>query len=345
MKGILHSCFLFFLLLTSCFTSKNIVGQAIGDSSFKIVKVHYQSTDTIEIVTNFDSTKLRPTLLFLQGSLPRPLVIDYDSMRLGFTLLSNFNPKQLIDSFNIVFISHPYIPSVANYKDITPNALYVPDLKNGHCFDLNYQNSNTLEYHTSRVKFGMDYMKQVYSFSEYSVLGHSQGAVVASKLCAVDSSIAKTVLLSLNPMGRYYTEALYNKEQLTKGNKKFSEYMATKVRIKSDLSGDQEEIDTVHCTGDLPKTRLSYSVPVFKDLAKTPSELYIGIGELDINSYFTEFLEIHLMMHSKYNFTSKIYPNVEHNFSPILDSGRVDYNNSQWQNVIDDSIKWLLDEI
>ncbi len=84
----------------------------------------------------------------------------------------------------------------------------------------------------------------------------------------------------------------------------------------------------------------SFSEVTLDELVKLNIPIYLAYGSDDINSDYCDLLPLHFIEQHKSNLTRKMYPNLEHNFFPIDETGRPDYSNGKWVIVMSAFIKW-----
>ena len=111
----------------------------IADTDASLFSIKINKNDTVNfIVTDTTFTQKKPIIVFLQGSSPIPIVIQYGANYTQLTFLANFNYQNFIDKYNFVIISKPHIPVIAHEETLNSNYEYVPDLKSpkklsSHC--------------------------------------------------------------------------------------------------------------------------------------------------------------------------------------------------------------------
>lgn len=77
------------------------------------------ANDTIEFIKVGTATAKKPVLLFCQGSLPIPLVIEFNDGVRMITGISNFNYELIAQRFHIIEVSPPFIPLIAKEQDLS----------------------------------------------------------------------------------------------------------------------------------------------------------------------------------------------------------------------------------
>jgi hypothetical protein len=160
------------------------------------------ATDTIEFIKIDTINEKKPVFLFIQGSLPRPLIVDYSNY--GYYLAGfNFDVK-IINDFNIIEIAMPNTPAILKETQIDSQGSYVKS-KNPYDFDKTYMKRNVIETYTERANAVLDYLLRQEWIEKDSiyVFGHSQGAYVAARLAAENENIKAVAFSGTNPFGRY----------------------------------------------------------------------------------------------------------------------------------------------
>ena len=84
------------------------------------------ATDTIHFIKYDTVNERKPLFLFITGSLPIPLIIDYgqaynNAMAINFYHLLD---KQIFENFNVVSISQPNVPPIILYENLDSRGGY-----------------------------------------------------------------------------------------------------------------------------------------------------------------------------------------------------------------------------
>ncbi|WP_291121550.1 alpha/beta hydrolase family protein, partial [Flavobacterium sp. UBA6026] len=175
MKKILILSLLGIALLS--FSQTRITGTDASLFSIKIDK-----NDTVNfIITDTTFTQKKPIIVFLQGSLPLPIVIQYKANYTQLTFLANFNYQNFVDKYNFVIISKPHVPVIAQEETLNSDYESVPDLKSPKKYSSEYMNENYLEMYVKRTSAVIDFLRKQkwVDKSNISLVGHSEGALVA----------------------------------------------------------------------------------------------------------------------------------------------------------------------
>jgi predicted esterase len=308
---------------------------------------HFQlknSIDTIDfILLNGKIDKMKPVLIFCQGSNPLPLItIDANSNKF-FTLLTNFDYKKITEEFHLIMISMPNTPVEISKDKLNNNYCFVTDTSNEQSYSPLYLKNNYADNYIRRAKEVINYLSlQKWVNSKKIILfGHSQGSKVAIGASLNNPKVFKVGYAAGNPLGRI--------DQLIREQRKLEqEGKVTAVECQQQIESIYEMWKQINEKpnavttefGDPNKTWTSFSKPILDDIINLNKPLYVTYGTKDITSTFCDLLPIYFIKANKNNLTLKPILGVEHNFYEIDSNGRTDYKKGHWQDVIDDFIKW-----
>jgi hypothetical protein len=328
------------VVLQSCYSQNTLSFQG---EIFKTGCVTYKGTDSISYVYNSGSySKNKPGLLFIQGSLPRPIIFDVDDSTSVVTALSSFPIDDLINHFNVFVISKPYTPLRVSMGELNQQYLYVPDLNNPNCFDTNYQRTNNLEYCSERISYFIDYIHKQYEFDQngFSLIGHSQGAIEAARVSRINRNVDYCAILSTNYLGRIQDRVMRNRWEFNLGLKDSATYTNDRQAIYADWEYIVNNPANLSCTGDPNQTTYSFSQSILDDVLSSDAKFFFGIGSLDMGSSIADLIPIYFIQKKKERPKVKIYEGLEHNFFPLTETGMQDYSNCKWPEVISDINNW-----
>ena len=301
-------------------------------------------TDTINfILPNGIIDTIKPVLIFCQGSLPIPLIIELSNGQKIIAPLNNFDYKKISKDYHLVVISPPKIPVIAGLKNLNKQYCYVPDTAKQNTYSESYLSSYYLENYTARAKKVIAYLykqkwvdkKRIY------ILGHSQGSKVAIEASINNKKVSKVGYLSGNPMGRIDQLTREQRELCKSGKISIEESQKEIQRIYKmweNISSNPNSNSTEY--GDPNRAWTSFSKPMLDKMLELKQPLFVGYGTADITAAFCDLLPIYFMGSGKKNLTHKPYLGLEHNFFEVDVEGRTDYNKSHWQDVLDDFISW-----
>lgn len=293
------------------------------------------------IKTDTDLDKAKPTILFCQGSLPIPLVIEDNND--VFLPAFNFDYKKLSEKYNIILISSPHTPIKANVKNLNPRYAYVPDVNKPFEYDEKYLEDNYLDKYVERADKVIAFLlKQPWvQKDKIYVMGHSQGANVAAKIASTNSDITALGYFSGNPDGRITgiirserQAAIHGKISAEEAQKNIDRwYFWFKSFAKNEIPGDYQ--------GDSPHTWASFSTPMRDKLVNLAIPVYITYGTMDMGAEGCDVLPIYFELEGKTNYKMKPFVGYGHNFEQISPDGKSNFENMKWKEAMDNFTLWL----
>jgi hypothetical protein len=328
------------IFVLNCILCNAQKGIELTKTGFDIVTFPYKNGDTIEVLYSIEKED-KPALVFLQGSLPRPLVIVEDTT-FYLTNFSNFDVEKVKKHYQVFNINMPFTPAVSKLEHLTDNALFVPDKNKPNEFFIDYQKANNLEYLTQRTNFAIAKLQKKFkkNNSRLVVMGHSQGAILGASLLEANKKITDFVFLSSNPYGRYLNNFNYYYEQFSNGHITPTQYDSCVLALKKEWINAKINVNNTLKTGDSPLNIISFSQNITNYLTNSKANIFIGYGTKDKASIGINWLHFNFLNSQKDNYIIKPYLNMEHNFFKVnLD--KTDYSQSYWDNVIDDVVHWL----
>jgi esterase/lipase len=299
--------------------------------------IHFLKTDTC-------LTAKKPTIIFCQGSLPIPLVIDLGGNGMFIPSLNNFGYQTLLKKYNFIVISMPHTPPIVPAYMLNNRHQYVPDTVKQNAFDKLYLQDNFLDKYVERANYVLKYLKKQkwVDTKNISVFGHSQGSFIALKLAQENPSIRAIGYAAGNPSGRFslfirqQRRAVINEDiTANEGQKNIEE---SYKRWKSYCKGINPEGDNA----DRAKTWISFSEPLWTNLIQLKTPIFITYGTEDLESAEScELLPLYFEMHKKTNY--KMYPLVGcgHNFEETSSEGVSDYSKMHWVDVMNSFVEWV----
>lgn len=336
---IFNICIIYFLFSAFIYSQESI-------SNLNAIKFSLENeNDTIEFVKlNKDLNTPKPTIIFCQGSLPIPLIIDLNDGKRMITGISNFDYNKIIDKFNLILISMPHIPLIAKEENLNNQYAYIMDEKNVHSYPRAYLNDNYLEKYVERGNAVIEYLFQQKWVDQKKIyiVGHSQGAKIATQIAFENRHIAALGFLSGNPLGRidqfireYRLLALKGiiseEDAQEKINKTYQWWTWLNQNTNSSsLNGE-----------DSPKTTISFSRPALSELISLKIPIFIAYGTRDISAAYCDLLPIDFIRARKANYKLVPYLGLEHNYFEVDSIGKPDYNKCHWEQVMNDFTEWL----
>jgi dienelactone hydrolase len=332
-KTIIALCILVLLLGWSKVRSQTTVGN-IDALAFNIQDKN-ESIDFIKLDKNLG--KAKPTVIFCQGSLPIPLVVKTADNKF-FLPAANFDYRKLSSKYNIIVVSMPHIPVVAEESNLNSQFAFITDKANPRSFPEAYMAADYLDNYTERGNRVVDFLlkqKWVQRDSIY-IVGHSQGARVAAKIAAQNGHIAALGFFSGDPLGRA-TQSI-RKIRLMQRTGQLSDAQA-----QSQIDGIYKKWEQFNKaeTNSNTNSLISFSEPIVDELVNTKIPIYIAYGTEDLTAEFCDLLPIEFIRNKKFNYKLVAYPGLEHNFMEMDSNGKPDPGKFHWEEVFQGFINWL----
>jgi len=298
----------------------------------------YTETDTIEYIKiGTDTLTAKPTILFLQGSLPSPLVFDLGSFK---PINLPFDYKALTDKYNMIEITMPRTPVIAGKGHLNQQYCYVPDTADEDSFKTSYLRDNYLQNYVDRTNHVIaDLLKRQWVLQDsIHLIGHSQGAKIATVVASENSHVASVALLGFNAFGRFDEYIRRERQKLKSGQISGEEY---KKNIEAHYQRWAEINETPKDFEKGHNAWTTFSIDYTPYLFKINIPIFIGYGTEDIIADNCDLLPIKFIQNGKTNLTLKPYIGLDHNFFELKD-GKPDYKNGKrWTDVVKDIVKWM----
>jgi pimeloyl-ACP methyl ester carboxylesterase len=293
---------------------------------FEIISNAY-NIDFIQVAA--DSSVVKPAMIFLQGSLPLPLVIDvgdYKHINLPFDF------KKVVQEFHLFVIAMPHTPVEATMAQLNDQYCFVPDSTRSPGFDKNYLASNTLENYTSRTSQVIrEIVKLSWVDGEIHLVGHSQGAKIAAVAASENPEVTSAALLAFNAFGRYDEKIRKDRDALKTDKIDGIEYQHRIEDHYERWKHIQQNPDDYESGNN---AWVSFSIDYLPWLLKTEIPLWVGYGNEDISAENCDLLPLHFISAGKENLQLKPYPGWDHNF---FDSE----GTMHWNTVMEDVVRWI----
>lgn len=300
------------------------------------------------IVLSDDYDKAKPVLLFLQGSTPVPLIIDYnyDNKRdlLVFSFLKSSTVDELKRKYHLVAISMPTVPLIVDIENIDNNVSYVKEKEPESVFYTEYHVANVMSNYVDRTKHVVDFIyKQPWANKKHiSVFGHSQGAKIALLAAVNNKKVYKVGFSGGNPFGRSdHTLRGWRYSALLNGNHEEEQhYINYFYKAWEDMVSNPNSLEIEH--GDANRTWLSFDEPLIPSFLKLEQPIYVCYGTVDPKSVMSDVLPIYFISAGKKNLTMKPYPGLDHNYYQV-DEKLKPKGESIWDEVIESFTEWDMD--
>jgi dienelactone hydrolase len=304
-----------------------------ADFGYRHLRMPYKR-DTVDILVlskKGEELKRKPVFLFVQGSLPLPLIKIGEKGPYG---VFPFATTDFLPDFHLVIISKPGVPLVAEIKHLKPGFIYT-DPKTG-LFPATYCQHDYLEYYVARNQQVVRYLARQpwVDAHRISVMGHSAGSTIAARMARHPGPLRHVLYLSGNPLGRMLT--IVAQARAT----------ADSASAEGEFSHWQQVVDAPQAyqcdMGDSNLTTASFSQSQnpLQDFLHTRIPVFVGYGTRDWGAPATDYLRLEVIRAKKANFTFRAYSGLEHNFFGFTD-GKIDYEKFHWDRVAHDFFAWI----
>ncbi len=307
---------------------------------------HFQlknSKDTIDFVLINGNTDIKkPTLIFCQGSNPRPLIVILPSGKKFFPSV-NFDLNKIAKEYHLILVSMPNTPVEVPKHKLSNDFCVISDTNDQHSFSQLYLANNYADNYIRRTKEVINFLsaqKWVYA-DKILLFGHSQGSKVAVGASISNPKVFKVGYASGNPIGRI--DQLIREQRQLANDRKISQEQAQKqINDTYEMWRQINEAPNATSTefGDPNKTWTSFSTSTLDELLMIKQPLYVVYGTSDITATFCDLLPLYFIRSHKSNLTLRPYLDLEHNFFEIDKDGAPIYTKGHWQEVMDDFLFW-----
>ena len=303
-----------------------------ADFGYRHLQMRYQR-DTVDILVlsqKGEETKRKPVLLFVQGSLPSP-ILKYNAK--GNFGVFPFETAGYLPAYHLVIISKPGVPLVADVQTLTPRYEY-NDPKTGRV-PAAYCQRNYLEYYVARDAAVLRYLARQpwVNARDITAMGHSEGSHVVARLARHSGPLRRVVYLSGSPLGRMLTVIAGNRQD------------ADSVGAENNFAYWKEVVAAPtqnNCLGDshLLVSSLSSPQTPLDDFRHCKIPVFVGYGTRDRSALLEDYLRLEMIRAGKTNLTFRAYPGLEHNFFGFT-AGQVDQEKWNWDRVARDFFAWM----
>lgn len=325
---------MFFIVDTFARTQESYL---IQNKVFNEKKIPFSHGDTISILINETDFRFdKPTVIYFNGSLPTPQIIELQDGNLMMPPFSYFNFKSLLDKFNLVLISKPFTPVIAKETEVL-NSSYIPDLTNPDQLDSNFLSHNNLNYLGSRGSFLIDWLtlNQVISTNRIVNIGHSQGGLEAARVGKLNPCVSDIVMLSAAPFGRAQHVSTNFYLEYLRGKIDFETYLEIQKQILKSI------IEEKQSSSETNLNSLSFTDHAFSDMLQTKANIFYISGTKDIAALYADQVMIDAILHNKFNISVKLFEDFDHSFFKVEKTGEVNYEEDRWEEVFEEILFWF----
>lgn len=320
--------FLTFVLLASIASMCNAQDLIKVDAiDVKLNSLITDELDSVNYAYLESSSPTNKTLVFIQGSGAIPLFCKADDRvipMLPIDLTKVVNDWKV----NLLLVAPPGVNCVEDSLSLDQNYYKVDT--NGWPI-MKYRQGNQLDLYVKRYTSVMNSIRRDNPSMEFYVFGHSQGSRVAAVLGQQNDDIKKIALASVNPLSRSHETISKIRLQELAGDITFeraqilieNEYKRVQILVGKEKK-NLEEI-----------SEISFTYPsVLENMLQLNQPLRFIYGSRDLGTVMeADKLALSFIAKGKANFSTKVYPNMEHNF--------YEGENYNWDKVFADTVEWF----
>ena len=318
------------LLKASLFLFSTIIfSQNIdGISDFNKIEI-VAKNDTITFIQNTSNKNNKPTIVFVQGSLPISLILK-DNNDLWINL--PFDYTKYDKDVNIIIINRKGVPLISEYNDYSK-------LQNNP--SNKYLKNDNLYYRVFQVEEVLKYLKKQKWIEKEKlfIVGHSEGYRVAAKVAERNPKIKKIACLAADPLNRISENIIrLQQENITLENDSLRV-----LKIYKEIK-DYKNLKNFNVLENDMMNFVSYNEnPPINSFKKYKNPLLISYGTNDVRAFNNNLLPLLI---NKKNLELKIYPDLDHNFikKEFDNEGNPLEDSYHWDRVFKDVVDWLLNE-
>ena len=318
------------LLKASLFLFSTIIfSQNIdGISDFNKIEI-VAKNDTITFIQNTSNKNNKPTIVFVQGSLPISLILK-DNNDLWINL--PFDYTKFDKDVNLIIINRKGVPLISEYNDYSK-------LQNNP--SNKYLKNDNLYYRVFQVEEVLKYLKKQKWIEKEKlfIVGHSEGYRVAAKVAERNPKIKKIACLAADPLNRISENIIrLQQENITLENDSLRV-----LKIYKEIN-DYKNIKNFNVMENDMMNFVSYNEnPPINSFKKYKNPLLISYGTNDVRAFNNNLLPLLI---NKKNLELKIYPDLDHNFikKEFDNEGNPLEDSYHWDRVFKDVVDWLLNE-
>lgn len=328
----------FILLISMSLTL--VHAQQLSIKDIQLLDIQSEN-DTIYFIKIGDTqNKPKPTILFCQGSLPIPLIVQDGTDQ--FVSCLNFDYKTVCEKYNIIIISQPHTPPIADSKLLNKQYAYAPNPNHPVGYDSLYLKDNYLGKYVERANKVINFLAEQtwVDKNQIAVIGHSQGTYTAAILAKENPNISILGYFSGNPDGRLAQLIKQERKNAQDGKISHEEAQKNINNYYSQWTFFSKGIEPPGYIGDPANTWKSFSISLRETLSKLEKPIYIAYGTQDIGSQACDLLPIYFEAEGKSNYKLRPFLGCGHNFEEITPDGKSNWDKMYWDEAINEFITW-----
>ena len=326
------------LLALAAFAQKPelVLGKALH---FTVVH-QKDSIDFLVIDTLLNQKK--PVMLFCQGSLPVPLIVNFKTY--GPYLfgggISNFDVAEITKQYHLVVISMPHTPLAADESQLNPSLSYITDPSQPYSFVPAYVKADYLQNYERRANAVLKFLKKQpwVDGRKLVVAGHSQGTKVATKVAVSNKNVTHLGLFAANPFGR--VDQFVRQARLDAQLGRITWEAADSImEEKYQMLADAQSKENLEKAPELLAWK-TFSEPLFDDWLSLKQPIYLAYGTDDRVADLCDLIPLFFIQEGKTNLTHKRYLRLDHNYFEVNQDGVPNYEKGHWKEVMQAFIDW-----
>lgn len=317
---------------------QNLLAQKkVEDFGYVHHMMEFQS-DTVEFIVRSrkgDEQKKKPVLIFIQGSLAKPL-IKYSENGAHYSPFP-FNEQIFSEKFHLISINKPGIPVIMEKYKLAKNGEYIDTATNFPPKE--YTEKANLTYYTERNSIIVDHLiKQSWVDPDIIVVaGHSEGASIAVKMASANKNITHLIYSGGTP---YYSRILSMIMQDRKAESSENSWVELDFDYWAQVNEKPFDVSREHGF-NANKGTFTFSQKLNNDFKRLTIPVLVSYGTKDPACPFNDLLRVEMMQENKTNINFRSYLNREHNFFEVSEDGKINYDNFGWDLVGEDWLKWI----
>ena len=293
--------------------------------------------DTVHIIVKSKKGEeqiKKPILIFIQGSLARP-VLKYNGNK-HFPPFP-FSANILEVEYHIIVINKPGIPFISDMEDLDKNKEFID--KSTGLPPAEYLEKNNLNYYVERNNKVIEYLirQDWVDISKIVVAGHSEGSTIAVKLAEANQNVAQLIYSGGTP---YYSRIASIISQDRAAEPDSTNWVEKDFEYWKNTTDNPFDISREHGYNTYKGT-YSFSENLSCSFKKLKIPVLISYGTKDLACPYNDLLRIEMIDNNKTNIDFKAYSGLEHNYFPLNSNGSINYDEFNWDKVAMDWKKWL----
>ena len=315
--------FLYFFLFSQNYEIRKF------ETNYKKTKVEY-----LILSKTGEQLKKKPFFFFCQGSLAQPIIKKEKN---AIYPILPFDENVILEKFHLIIVNKPGIPLQESIENLTSNYSYP---KNGLPPE-DYIVNNNLDYYYKRNNFLLKkILRETWAEPQNIVAaGHSEGSYIALKMAKTNRKITHLIYSGGNPLGRMMSIINQDRKNPKEKESWFQENLNNWEKIVNNRN--------IKETNQENTSYYSYSLSqnFTDDLLGLKIPVLVTYGTKDQNGIFNDYLNVMVIKAGKNNFKFKTFFNCDHNFFPVDENFKPNYEIDNWTEVAKYWFNWLSETV